>query len=433
MKSPRPKHQTATRSELKSQLDAVPTWRGKVEYEPIALYVSGSEKQLTDVERKELIARVRAGEVIELELDAVPFIQRATANRNFVRFKPGILASFAKSYKGAPFLRNHDQDDQAQRGGTVVASKLEHNEDGSKQMRMRLKLVKPWAVESALDGTLDRFSIGWNRDRSMPLECSSCEADWLDCSHWPGEADEKGEIVQLVIGGAEGTEVSAVNVPAVAGTSIESISTLKAIDPGHLADMLAADAIPGGHDDMKLLATLCALLSLPATATEDDVVAGVTKLQTERDGLSDQLTIAKTASDDVKSRLSKLEAEKVDREKQAKLATVDGGIAQLLAAGKIKPGSETEAALRRQGDRDVEVFAATVKDLLASGPVVTPVGAPLPASNPDPNPTPVAGAKGYLAAKPETAKWLAAAGIDEKAFEKHGEVGREIAGAVFGG
>lgn len=440
------KLQGPTRSELKAQLDTVPAWRGKVEYEPIALYVAGSDKQLTDAERKELIARVRAGEVIELELDAVPFIQRESSNRNAVRFKPGMLAGFAKSYKGAPFLRNHDQEDQAQRGGTVSASKLEHNEDGSKQMRMRLKLVKPWAVESALDGTLDRFSIGWHRDRTQPLECSSCADDWMNCSHWPGELDEKGAVVQLVIAAAEGTEVSAVNVPAVVGTSIESISTLKAIDPAHLADMLTADAIPGGTDDMKILATLAALLALPSTATEDDVVAGVSALRADRDKLTDQLTLAKTQSTDATTKLAKLEADAKTRDTATRLSTVEGEITKLLAAGKIKPGSDAEGALRRLGGvtkgddgklsvdltKPVEIFASAVADLLAM-PSVTPVGAPLPAKQPDPTPAALTTTQGYLAAKPETAKWLSKAGIDEKAFEKHGDVGREIAGHVFGG
>lgn len=458
MRKQRPQPHRLTRSELKQQLDTLSSWRGTVEIEPIALYVSGSDKPLSEAERKELIARVRAGEVIELELDAVPFIQRATANRNAVRFKSGILATFAKSYRGAPFLRNHDQDDQAQRGGTVLASKLEHGEDGSKSFRMRLKLVKPWAVESALDGTLDRFSIGWHRDRTLPLECSTCEADWLDCAHWPGELDEKGNVVQLVIGGAEGTEVSAVNVPAVVGTFIESISQLSSIDPAQLADILASDTTPGEYDDMKLLAAVIAALALPTTTTEDEAAAAVARTRDELTGANDQLTIARDQLKTAREQLATLSAETKQREQLSRVSTVEAGVASLIAAGKLKPGSPVESALRRQGgvtaklgadgkqlvqdgkpvfevdmSKSIEVFTATVDDMLLTGPSVTPVGAPLLAAQRDPQPTTPTGAKAFLSTKPEAAKWLARAGITEEQFEKHGETGREIATVVFGG
>lgn len=457
MRKPRPQLHRLTRSEIKHQLDALTSWRGEIAVEPIALYVAGSDKPLSDAERRELIARVRAGEVIELELEAVPFIQRETANRNAVRFKNGMLASFAKSFRGVPFLRNHDQDDQAQRGGTVLSSKLERNDDGSTQFRMRLRLVKPWAVESALDGTLDRFSIGWHRDRTKALECSSCDADWLECAHWPGTLDEKGNVVQLVISAADGTEVSAVNVPAVVGTFVESISQLKAIDPAQLADILAADAIPGEHDDMKLLAAVIAALSLPTTTTEDEAAAAVQRTADELSSTKDQLTIAQSAKKTADEQLASIQAQAKQAATLARVQTVETGIQSLLAAGKLKPGSPVEGALRRLGgvvpklgadgkqqladgkpvfevdmSKSIDVFTAHVDEMLVSGASVTPVGAQLPASKPDPQPGVLSDGKAYLATKPETAKWLAAAGIDAEKFEKHGMTGREIATVVFG-
>ena len=446
------------RQAIKQQLDALTSWRGEVVVEPLALYVAGSDKPLSDAERKDLIARVRAGEVIELELEIVPFIQRASANRNAIRFKNGMLSGFARSYKGVPFLRNHDQEDQAQRGGTILASKLESADDGTKGFRMRLKLVKPWAVESALDGTLDRFSIGWHRDRTQPMECSSCDADWLLCQHWPGMLDEKGAVVQLVIAAAEGTEVSAVNVPAVVGTFIESISQLKAIDPAQLADILAADASPGEQHDMKLLAAVIAALALPTTTTEDEAAAAVTRTRDELATARDQLTVVNGQLSTARAAIATAQSEQKKREQLSRVSTVETGIQSLISAGKLAPGSAVEGALRRLGgvtaklgadgkqeqldgkpvfevdmSKSIDMFQAHVDDMLVTGPAVTPVGAPLHANKPDPQPAVALGGKAYLAAKPEVAKWLAKAGISEEKFEKHGETGREIATVVFTG
>lgn len=447
------KRQAPSLSELKQQLEAVPLWCSRPSVEPVTLFVSGSETPITEAERKELIARVRAGEVIELELEAVTFIQRETPNRNFVRIAPKILSAFAKSFAGQPFLRDHAQDEQQARGGTIITSKLEAGDEGEKQIRMRLKLVKPWAVESALDGTLDRFSIGWHR--TSPSDCSICKGPWLapTCDHWPGLLDAKtGKVAELIVTGADGTEASGVNVPAVLGTRIESISQLSAIDPGSLADILAADASPSADDEkeeapMKLLAALISALALPATSTEEDVLAAVNDQREELTGMRDRLTIAEAASGSVKERLAAIEVENAKRAAKDRLAAVDAGISQLIAAGKIKPGSETESALRRQGGvlkkadgtieidtkKDLDVFSASVADLLATGPVVTPVGAPLPANKPDPAPVAPTEAKAFLAQSPTTASWLAKAGIKPEEFEKHGENGRLHVVGRFGG
>lgn len=209
---------------------------------------------------------------------------------------------------------------------------------------------------------------------------------------------------------------------------------------------------------MKLLAAVIAALSLPTTTTEDEAAAAVTRQRDELTAANDQLTIVREQLSTARSTLATVQTEQKQREQLSRVSTVETGIASLLAAGKLKPGSATEAALRRQGgvtpklgadgkqlqqdgkpvfevdmSKSLDVFAATVDDMLLNGPAVTPVGAPLPATQRDPAPTAPTEAKALLAAKPVVASWLRTAGISEEKFEKHGENAREIASVVFGG
>lgn len=404
-------HQPRDRGELK--------WCGDAPREPSCTLFSSSGEALADADRGELLKAVRAGEVVELELEAVTFIQRDTPNRNYVRFKAGILASFAKSFAGQPMLSDHNQWELSARGGTILSSKLEHADDGSKQIRMRLRLVKPWAVEGALDGTLDRFSIGWSR--TGVVECSICSESLAKCDHWPG--DRVGEkVCEAVFTAAVGTEVSGVNVPAVVGTRIDSISRLEAIDPSSLADILAEDTTSEGFDTMKLFPALLAILCLPSTASEEDALKAV-------EDQADKLRIAEGKLSNVSERLTAIETDTKARLAAERKATIDSTIGQLIAGGKLKPGSELESALRRQGERDLDVFAATAKEMIAVGASVTPIGAPLIAATKDPVVVPATDAKAYLADAPETQKWLTAAGITPEQFEKHSGNGRAMIGA----
>lgn len=433
MPSPRPKLQSQPRPGTSREPIR---WHAAAEREPLCtLYAKGGEA-LDDKAKAELLRAARLGEPVELQLEAVAFVQRETPNRNYVRFKPGMLAAFAKSFEGQPMLRDHMSWQLTARGGTIVSSKLEHMPDGTKQIRMRLNLVKPWAVESALDGTLDRFSIGWSR--TGPVMCSLCGESLAKCDHWPGDRGTDGKVCEAVFTAADGTEVSGVNVPAVIGTRIESISQLDAIDPSLLADILAENTTPGEPKQMKtLLAAIVTSLSLPEASTDDDALRAV-------EALADELKIEKAKASAHGERLATLEADSTARARADRLMIVDGGIARLLAAGKIKPGSETEAALRRQGGltkktdgsididmkRDVGVFEASVKDLLDHGVTMTPVGAPLPATKPDPSPAAPTEAKAMVAANPTLAGMLKAAGITDEQFEKHGANGREMLAAM---
>lgn len=392
----------------------------------LSLYSSGNAEPLSKSERAALLAQLKAGEHVELEFEAITFIQRDTPNRNFVRFQPGTLPSLAKSFAGVPFLMNHDSYDVASRGGTVLDSKLEHNEDGSKQMRMRVKAVKAWAVEGLLDGTIDRFSISWDRG-GVPLQCSIHLAGWYECSCRLGAKLEDGRVAELLVTGSPvGTEMSGVNVPAVVGTHVGSISELSAIDdPALLADILGRDTTSSGEMQMdpKTRKLMCTALGLAETATDE-------QLADAAQANADKLTIAETASKNTSERLAAIEAENAKRAKAEREAAINVAISSLTAHGKIKPGSEVEGALRRIGEKDLDLLGAHVKELLA-GPSVTPVGAQLPAAKADPQPSGGPEGKTFLSANPAVATWLSKAGISEADFEKHGKTAREMHEAII--
>ena len=382
-----------------------------------ALYTGGSGSPITAGERADLLKAARAGEVIELELEADTFIQRDEPNRNFVRFKPGIMATFAKSFEGQPVLRDHNSYELLARGGTIRASKLIHNEDGSKTIRMRLRLVKPWAVEAALDGTLDRFSIGWSRGNST-VECSICEADWMKCSHYPGDKVE-GQVMQLVFTGATGTEVSAVNVPAVVGTGISSISQLSTLDPAVLTDILdSLPGVPAVHKESEMDPKILEALGLPSNATAADVSAAIAAQKS-------QLAIATEANAANAAALAKQAIADETRRLAEETATIEDRITRLIATGKIAPKGKGEESLRATAKLSFAAFKGVADEMLANGPQVTPAGAPLPALTADPAPSSLPSGKAFLASNPVAASWLKTAGVTEEQFEKHGAGARE--------
>lgn len=231
-------------------------------------------KAIGKEEAEQLIADARAGKLVELYMDACTFLQTAEPNRNYVRFKNGILSKFARSFVGMPFLKNHDQGDTASRAGTIAASMLEVEGDVRK-IHMTLKITAPWAIEDTLRGNVDRFSIGW--DPTGPILCSicGCPMPWYWCSnekneHMVGEM-YGDEICQWEFTAAVGVEVSTVNVPAVVGTDVDGIrAQLSAARNERLAGSPRKEIAT-----MNKLNAFLALLGLAATCTEDDALSAV--------------------------------------------------------------------------------------------------------------------------------------------------------------
>jgi len=175
------------------------------------------------MDRAELRKQFAAGELAELEFEAIVF-RAEYPNWNYVRFRDEELDAFAQSFTGAPFLRNHDMQDIAARDGIVTACWMD-GENGSSQrdMHAKIKLTTQEGIRDFLAGRIDRFSISWFRHGTT--ECSVCGKDWFrpDCTHVPGQVytvDGQKAACELIQNGPVGREISAVNVPASAGTQV---------------------------------------------------------------------------------------------------------------------------------------------------------------------------------------------------------------------
>lgn len=309
---------------------------------------------------KDLLAQFRAGELGELEFDAITFRQTDEPNRNFVRFKKGALAKLARSFVGAPFMRDHSRS-LADRGGTVIASELTEHK-GAPAFTQTVRLTAPWAVEQALLGNLDRFSIAWSA--TGDVLCGLCEEPWRPgffgmlptCNHFPGDLVGEGddaEVVEVLYTAAEGTELSGVVVPAVAGTEIEAIrAALSAQRSGRAPQ----------ENRMPTFPKLASVLSMADDATEGELVARVKELLAEysvekkaHEAL--RAADAKRTESDVEALIKEAHNDGVWEEtRDAKGAVIDGPedeVVRLKAAGPggIDDARKWVARLRERGQR----------------------------------------------------------------------------------
>jgi hypothetical protein len=398
----------------------------------IYLATDGGELEQLDAraDRALLLQNAKAGLVPRLVVEGVTFIQRPKSpNRNYARVKPAAMQALASSFAGAPVLRDHDTRLDS-RAGTILESKLERVEtpEGTEyRIRQRLELVKQWAIVAVLDGTLDRWSISFGRTPGAKVLCSVHETPvFSKCYCWRGDQMDDGRIVEFLYTSVEGLEVSGVSVPAVVGTSIDSIGQLRAelhasgLDVADLASMLESDSSslsPHTEKKMHELALIAATLGLAAGASVDDCSAAIRTLQASRAEADTALGVARASLEEEKAaRVVAETALAVDREK-AQLARRDDLLVQLKSAGKVAPGSKLEAALLKRAESNYELFEAEALDLLESGAQVTPAGAP--------RQTPEVLHKTddvdeYLAAHPHVAASLKKAGITKEQFAKHG-------------
>ena len=302
------------------------------------LFVADGATKLERGDRDRLVAELRAGRgPARLHVEAVVFRQDAAPNRAFVRFKPAILRSLAKSFVGLPFLRDHEQRDLAAVGGSILVSEF-HGAEGHGEIRQTLELVKPWAIEAALDGTMSRFSIAWNN--ISPAVCSECDAPLFrtpfgpmpGCTHMPGdELEVRGggkRFVETMIAAAEGVETSAVTVPAVRETSVESIRAALSLERSKFS--------PRKERPMSKLHTI---LGLAAEANDDSIAEGVAKLALDRDKASALHAAAVEALSTARARIGELEGQLATHERAGKEKTIEG----LLTVVRKKTGQKLGA------------------------------------------------------------------------------------------
>lgn len=182
-----------------------------------------SIKELSTAERREMLKAVRAGDLIELDVDIVAF-RAVYPNANYMRFYDEDLLTLAATFADQPFLANHDTRQIDNRLGTIKASHLQ-----GKEIFQTIKITTRAGLEAYLQGTIDRFSIGWYY---KGVNCSICNTNWFECNHWPGQTypvgrDETPTICELFFTSPTGKETSAVNVPAVSGTRVLSTDAVQ--------------------------------------------------------------------------------------------------------------------------------------------------------------------------------------------------------------
>lgn len=262
----------------------------------------------TDAKRLELLSQVRSpdGEPVELDMDFRAFVQLdAVPNRVFSRFKKSILRKLAKSFKGVPLLRDHDESSLEARAGTITESKAVPV-DGGTAFDMSAAVTAPFAVEALLAGNMDRFSIAVAFPGLDSLDCSACKQAALtgDCFHMPGDKLEDGSRVEYIHTEAEGVEVSGINVPAVVGTGLDSVRSALS-----LAARISLDKPKENAEDIRMAKKVSLALNLPEDADESTRVAaaGAFKARAEQAELS--LTQERTLHTDISTENTKLKAQ----------------------------------------------------------------------------------------------------------------------------
>lgn len=346
--------------------------------------LDGSEFALSSKskERQDLLLKVRAGELVELELTIVAFAQiEGVRNRKSVRFKDSILGRVARSFKGAVFLRDHAQDFVEARAGTILRSKAVPVK-GGKAFEMTLRVTEPWAVEKVLAGNIDRFSIGWHPGPPDTILCSACKTPiFTECYHYPGRQLDSGEVVEFIFTEAVGVEVSAVNVPAVLDQT--GISDIKSA-----LSQLAGSIAPQGHEaeDQSMNSKFALSLGLAADADEATIEAAIEAQKAQAAASASQ--VAQLTADN--SRLgSEVEALGA-RQKDASIDKLFADNATKIPIQRDAAGaavvSDLEAKLRILASSDI----GAAESILASMPAATPAGKPVVSVAPAGDPAPEA-------------------------------------------
>lgn len=228
--------------------------------------------------KKEAIEAVRSGKHVELSMKATTYRQaKGRPNRRYVRLG-GDIEKQARTFKSQPFLVDHATWEQASRKGSITSILVNRESETNFNFLMGLHVVKPDAVISVLDGTLDRFSIGWFPRGPVLCSLHGDVGKSESCGCWPGDKvtlEGKTHVVEFEFSAWEGKEVSGVNVPAVPSTSIEDIRTA-------LAAELGIRQQPQRTKEKKMrFPRLAAALSLTVLddGDEERAVAAVTTLQ----------------------------------------------------------------------------------------------------------------------------------------------------------
>jgi hypothetical protein len=281
----------------------------------------GAKLELAENEREQLLADALAGKFVQLTIDAIVYVQKPNEpNRHYTRVRDGRRSSFAASFAGLPYMRDHEHNNALARGGRIVDSKAEDLDGGGWHIRQELELTAPWAVEAALRGLIDRFSISYESTGDMV--CSICGEPmirgwfsvWTECEHDFG-AEYDGVVCQLEVTDAVGLETSSVSVPAVLGTDVDSIR-----------QALSAKRAPEpARKDTTMLKRLLPILALAATASEDEAVTAVEGLKLQLGAKDQEIETLRTGLRAAQEKLAAQETAQLGRDTEA---LIERGVAE---------------------------------------------------------------------------------------------------------
>jgi hypothetical protein len=370
-----------------------------------------------------------------------PAAKGGEANAKGFRVRPAALRALARSFRGKPFLSGHDWSDVRARGGTILDSRFVDLDSRFVGIEFDIEVTAEWAIEALEEGRLDRFSIGVIPEGETLCTVHGTPA-FGDCYCFPGEmvAVAGGEAeVEWEHEGGEGVELSAVNVPAVAGTGIigDRTAELAALcgrpftprapqgdSPAARAPitMAASHATSNGAHQMD--PELLKSLNLPPTATAADVAARVAQLN----AASSQAAVLSAQLEASSRELAAARDRDAQAAREREAAHVDQAIVQLRAERQV-----TDAvvdSLRATAANGRAAFDATLAIVAAAAPpaLATPAGRPVLQS--DAKPATLSGDSGgepdayeQIRSNPNTAKMLRACGLKPDQVREHGPRG----------
>jgi hypothetical protein len=311
------------------------------------------------------------------------------------RFRNAGMRALARSFRGKVFIGAHDWGDPKARGGDIVDAYAEEIENDTEIAIFYDIVAKaPWAIEGLANKTIDRFSLGV--DPKGEITCTVHDVPvWStdDCYCWPGQTVEDGLVAEWEFEDGEGLELSAVNVPAVEGTGIveasadadagsyaalaalcgrESVRARNALgggskggarvggfrrEPAPITMAVSNDSPRGALMDRALL---CQKLGLPATATDEQILARIAENATA----AAQAGVLQTQLAEVANREQQLAAER-------DAAHVESEITRLRASRAVSDAvveklRATAKSSRSAFDASLALVESSAPELVAS-------------------------------------------------------------------
>ncbi len=372
--------------------------------------------------RQEIADRVLTGELVEIDVDIRAFEQlEGVPNANFLRIKKGILRKFAKSFKGQVFLRDHNEFDLDARGGTITKAQAVAI-DGGIGFDFTIRMSAPWAVLGVMRGTLDRFSIAWAHGGRDTILCSHDGTPiFTDCFHFPGDLVDGAEgeeptRVEWIFTEAEGTETSAVSVPAVPGTHINEVraalsATAKLCRERQTGTMQQED------DSMDLKA-IAKKLGLAADATPETILAAIDAGQQSQAESGAELTALRASQQEQQVQITELAARDQQR-------TVDGLFVEF--ADRLPKARDAEGTLcAAPAEVELRKLAATdpasARAILSTMPALRPDGSlqSIPGEQPHASDDRPAGLSSGIPWDPVLASQLDELDVSVEEYAEHG-------------